>query len=123
MHEGTLDLAIAYTARSAPGLRVQLLCEEEMVLLSVEGRNGAGAGDYIHIDWGDDFHRQYQLHNVEAPMPVLSIAVGTLGLDYLIQCGGTGHFPTALAEPLIASGSARILAEERPYRLPIYGIR
>ena len=122
VHEGTLDLAVAYTARSAPGLRVQLLCEEEMVLLSVEGRDGAGTGDYIHIDWGDDFRRQYQLDNVEAPMPPLSIAVGTLGLDYLIQCGGTGHFPRALAEPLVTSNSARILEEARPYRLPIYAI-
>ncbi|WP_448191609.1 LysR family transcriptional regulator [Azospirillum sp. sgz301742] len=121
VQEGTLDLAVAYTARSAPGLRVQLLCEEEMVLLSVEGQD-SGAGDYVHIDWGDDFRRQYQLHNVEAPMPPLSIAMGTLGLDYLVQCGGTGHFPKALAEPLVEAGSARILEEVRPYRLPIYAI-
>ncbi|HYD70118.1 LysR family transcriptional regulator [Azospirillum sp.] len=123
LREGVLDLAVCYSARSLPGLRVRLLCEEELVLLSVEGRDsGAADDDYVLIDWGEDFRRQYRLHNVDAPMPPLSISMGTLGLDYLTQCGGTGHFPKALAQPLLDAGIARVVSEERPYSLPIYAI-
>lgn len=123
LQEGVLDLAIVYSARSAPGLRVQLLCEEELVLLRVEGKeDGMAPDEYVHIDWGEDFRRQYRLHRTEAPMPPLSIAVGTLGLDYLVRCGGTGHFPKALAQPLVESGTACVLPEEHPYTLPIYAI-
>lgn len=55
-------------------------------------------------------------------MPPLSIAMGTLGLDYITRCGGTRHFPEALAQPLLDAGIARVVPEERPYNLPIYAI-
>ncbi len=123
LQEGILDLAVTYSARSLPGMRVQLLCEEELVLLRVRGENGdEGNDEYVHIDWSEEFRRQLRLHRADTPMPPLSIAVGTLGLDYLTQCGGTGHLPRALAQPLVEAGTARILAEERPYTLPIYAI-
>jgi len=123
LQEGVLDLAVVYSARSSPGLRIQLLCEEELVLLRVQGKDdGMRNDEYVHIDWGDDFRRQFRLRRADAPMPPLSIAVGTLGLDYLTQCGGTGHFPKDLAQPLVASGTAHILPEEHPYTLPIYAI-
>lgn len=124
LQEGSLDLVVAYSARSSPGVRVQLLWEEELVLLRVEGQDGRPPSDeYVQIDWGDDFRRQFRLRLADGAVPPLSIAVGTLGLDYLEQCGGTGHFPKALAQPLLESGRAWVVPEERPYTLPIYAIQ
>ena len=123
LQEGGLDLAVLYSPRASPGLRVQLLCEEELVLVRVQGEDGGTPRDeYVHIDWGEDFRRQFRLHRIDTAMPPLSIAVGTLGFDYLRQCGGTGHLPKALAQTLLDSGAAIVIPEEHPYTLPIYTI-
>jgi len=131
LREGTLDLGVMYSPRSTPGLTVRLLMEEELVLLRIAGEQGAGeqgagepggGGDYVHIDWSDDFQRKIRLRHPEAQTTPLSIGVGTLGLDFLKQCGGTGHFPRGLVQPLVDEGSAEILPEAHPFNLPIYAV-
>ncbi|MCG5238628.1 LysR family transcriptional regulator [Azospirillum doebereinerae] len=120
LREGTLDLGVMYSPRSTPGLTVSLLIEEELVLLRIPGESGGG--DYVHIDWSDDFRRKIRLRHPEAQTTPLSIGVGTLGLDYLKQCGGTGHFPRGLVQPLVDAGIAEILPEAHPFNLPIYAV-
>lgn len=120
LREGTLDLGVMYSPRSTPGLTVSLLIEEELVLLHIPGE--AGGGDYVHIDWSDDFRRKIRLRHPESQTTALSIGVGTLGLDYLKQCGGTGHFPRGLVQPLVEEGIAEILPEAHPFTLPIYAV-
>ncbi|SMH61941.1 LysR family transcriptional regulator [Azospirillum agricola] len=123
LREGTLDLGIMYSPRNTPGLRISLLMEEELVLLRIPGEQGeGGGGEYVHIDWSDDFQRKIRLRHPEAQTTPLSIGVGTLGLDYLKQCGGTGHFPRGLVQPLVDEGLAEILPETHPFNLPIYAV-
>lgn len=121
LQEGTLDLGLMYSPRQTPGLAVQLLVEEELVLLSMPEK-GAGGGGYVHIDWSDDFQRKIVLRHPEAQTAPVSIGMGTLGLEYLKQCGGTGHFPRGLVQPLVDEGLAEILPEDHPFRLPIYAV-
>lgn len=121
LQDGTLDLAVVYSPRTMPGLKVRLLLEEELVLLRVPAGDGA-SGEYVHIDWGDEFQRSVRLLYPEAQSSAVSIAVGTLGLDYLKQCGGTGHFPRGLVQPLVDAGIGEILPEAHPFTLPIYAV-
>ncbi len=122
LREGVLDLAVMYSPRAVPGLTVRLLLEEPLVLLRIAGNCGAGDEPYVHIDWGDDFQRKFRLRHPDAPAMPVSIGVGTLGLEYLKQCGGTGHFPRGLVQPLLDEGVGEILPESQPFSLPIYAV-
>ncbi|WP_448203848.1 LysR family transcriptional regulator [Azospirillum sp. sgz302134] len=126
LQDGTLDLTILYSPRAVPGLTVQLLLEEELVLLKITPDPGTAADDeeghYVHIDWGDEFQRSLRLRHPEILSTPLSIGVGTLGLDYVKRCGGTGHFPRGLVQPLIDQGIGEIIPEAHPFSLPIYAV-
>lgn len=122
LRDGTLDLAVLYSPRALPGLSAHLLLEEELVLFRVPAGPGAGEEQYVHIDWGDAFRRDISLHRPDAQSAPVSISVGTLGLDFVRQCGGTGHFPRQLVQPLVDAGVGEILAEDRPLTLPIYAV-
>jgi len=126
LRDGTLDLAVLYSPQALPGLSVHRLLEEELVLFRMPGGQGAGqgAGDdqYVHIDWGEGFRRDISLQRPDAQSAPVWIGVGTLGLDFVKQCGGTGHFPRALVQPLLDAGMGEILPEEHPLTLPIYAV-
>ena len=120
LQDGTLDVAVLYSPRALPGLSIRLLLEEELVLFRMPAVEDYLEEPYVHIDWGDDFRRNVQLHRPDVQAAPVSIGVGTLGLDYVKQCGGTGHFPRQLVQPLIDAGKGEILPEARPLSLPIY---
>lgn len=129
LRDGTLDLAVLYSPRAMPGLTVRLLLEEELVLVKVrptpdgdDGSDGGGGDQYVLIDWSDEFQRSIRLRNPELLSTPLSIGVGTLGLDYVKQCGGTGHFPRSLVQAMIDQGVGEIVPEPHPFSLPIYAV-
>src|SRR5262245_8964938 len=51
--EGRLDMAVMYTPQSRPGLRVEALIEDTLVLGSTDPAGAAEPGDgYVYTDWG-----------------------------------------------------------------------
>ncbi|AIB15426.1 hypothetical protein ABAZ39_26415 (plasmid) [Azospirillum argentinense] len=122
LRDGTLDLAVLYSPRAVPGLAVRLLLEEDLVLVRVRPAPSAGGDHYVLIDWSDEFQRSIRLRNPELLSTPLSIGVGTLGLDYVRQCGGTGHFPRSLVQPMLDQGVGEVVPEAHPFSLPIYAV-
>lgn len=121
--DGLLDVAVMYSPESRPGLVIELLAEEELVLLEAAGPAGAdGHAEQVYVDWGDEFRRRHRMTFPDFPNPALFIGLGTLGFDYLVHNGGTGYFPRSLAQPYLASGAVRVVPETRTFPLPLYGV-
>jgi DNA-binding transcriptional LysR family regulator len=118
--EGLLDVAVMYSPQSRPGLAAALLAEEELILL--EADHARGGGDYIYVDWGEEFRRRYRMTFPDSPSPALFIGLGTLGFDYLLRRGGSGYFPRGLARPHLRSGRVREVPGAVTFRLPIYAV-
>jgi DNA-binding transcriptional LysR family regulator len=119
--EGLLDIGVMYAPQSRPGLVVDVLVEEKLVLLEAPPPPGQDwPGDYIYVDWGQEFRRNHRLRFPDAPGPGLLVGLGTLGFEYMLRHGGSGYFPHTLASPHIASGRVRIVAEAPTFTLPIY---
>lgn len=118
--EGRVDIGVMYTPQSRPGLSVEALMDEDLVLVSTEGghSNQPGAG-YVYIDWGPEFRAQHNASFPEFAGPELSTNVGWLGLQHLLTVSGAGYFPRRLVAPHIASGRLRVL-EAPEFRLPTY---
>lgn len=118
--EGTLDIAVMYSPPARPGLEIELLAEEDLVLLEADAPEG-GNGEYVHVDWSEDFRREHALGFVESA-PALFIGLGTLGFDYLLARGGTGYFPRGLADGQLADGRVRLVAGATSLRLRAYAV-
>ena len=53
---GLVDAAIMYAPQHRPGLKIDLLLEEKLVLVTTQpGAVPTGDGGYVHVDWGPDF--------------------------------------------------------------------
>jgi DNA-binding transcriptional LysR family regulator len=121
--DGTLDIAVVYAPQQRPGLRVELLIEEKLVLVTTSdsGRTPKAA-TYVYVDWGPEFAAQHSLAFPELSSASISASLGPLGREYLLRAGGSGYFRLDVVRDHLGSGRLRRVpgAPEFPY--PAYAV-
>lgn len=117
---GLVDMAAMYAPPHRPGLKVDLVLEEKLVLVTTDPTATESAADFVSIDWGPDFAREYASNFPEAEMPAVSANLGPLALRYILQAGGSGYFRMHVVEPLIASGEIYLVPGAPQFSYPIY---
>ena len=119
--EGRIDIGIMYTPQSRPGLNVEMLLEEELVLVSNDPTGPGRPGpDYIYIDWGPEFFAKHNATFPEFIAPGLSTNIGWLGLQHVLEFGGAGYLPRRLVSGHIAIGRLWELPGAPVFHLPAY---
>ncbi len=119
--EGTLDLAIMYRPIQPPGHTIEHLFDEEFVLVTA-GRAGQrkGTSDYVFINWGPDFHQDHAAAYPELTNPGLSLDLGGLSVDYLLNNEVSAYFPARIVKPYLARGRLRQPKRARRFVYPVY---
>lgn len=118
--EGTLDLALMYTPQHSPGLHVEHLFDETLVLLSTNPEQRGLDEHYVHVDWGPAFFAQHSASYPDSERPALSANIGWLGLQIIMANGGSCFVPERMAAPRIAAGELFTPPESPRFRLPAY---
>ncbi|MFW5454758.1 LysR family transcriptional regulator [Thioalkalivibrio sulfidiphilus] len=118
--EGTLDVGLMYTPRHSPGLVVERLFDETLVLYDTDpGATGPGE-DYVHVDWGPAFHAQHAQHYPDVERPALHANIGWLGVQIILCNGGSCFLPERMARPLIEAGRLFPVPGSPRLSLPAY---
>jgi DNA-binding transcriptional LysR family regulator len=98
--EGHIDIGVMYTPESRPGLTVEPLFDDRLVLASTDRRSRAGPGPgYVYVDWGPEFFARHGVSFPEFQGAPLTANIGWLGLEHVLQNGGAGYFPHRLVRP------------------------
>jgi DNA-binding transcriptional LysR family regulator len=119
--EGRLDIGVMYTPQSRPGLKIEPLLEERLVLVSTDPHSKPEPGPgYIYIDWGPEFYARHSASFPDFTGPALTANIGWLGLQHILQSGGTGYFPMRLVRPYLEDGQLTRLLGAPEYSLPAY---
>jgi DNA-binding transcriptional LysR family regulator len=119
--EGRLDLAVMYTPQSRPGLKVEPLLREELVLVSTAPADGDEPGPgYVHVDWGPEFDAKFSARFPDFVGPALSVNTGWLGLQHVLAMGGSGYFQERLVGELVAEGRLFRHESAPTFALPAY---
>jgi DNA-binding transcriptional LysR family regulator len=120
---GVVDVAIMYAPQNRPGLKIDLIVEETLVLVTSDAKGRLREGDdYVHVDWGPEFALH---HGASFPdvTPKVSVNLGPLALSYVLELGGAGYFRRSAVEPHLAAGRLRIVAGAPQFSYPIYSVQ
>jgi LysR family transcriptional regulator, flagellar master operon regulator len=121
--EGILDLAVLYAPQHRPGLKVELLMKEKLVLVTTaKGKAEHDTGHYVYVDWGLDFATQHNLTFPERSNPGTYVGLGPLGLQYILQVGGSGYFRTHAVAPYLRSRRLRLVRGAPEFLYPAYAV-
>ena len=118
--EGTMDVALMYTPQHNPGIQVQHLFDETLVLLTTDPNKLWPDEDYIYVDWGPAFYAQHSSHYPDLERPAQVVNIGWLGVQLIISNGGSCFVPVRMAEPLIRAGQLFHMPDSPQFKLPTY---
>lgn len=120
---GVLDIAIVYAPQQRPGLRVELLIEEKLVMVTTAKRGVIPQpADYVYVDWGPEFSVQHGLAFPELSNAPVNVGLGPLGREYLLAAGGTGYFRLDVVRGHLASGRLRRVPDTPEFLYPAYAV-
>ncbi|MGH6859010.1 MAG: LysR family transcriptional regulator [Phyllobacterium sp.] len=120
---GVLDVAILYVPSLLPGIKVELLFEEQLVLVQSR-RSGADlhADDYVYVDWGPLFAAQHGASATPFGEPGLFVGLGPLGLFYILRVGGRGYFRKGVVGPYVETGELDYVPSAPDFLYPAYAV-
>lgn len=121
--EGVLDVAVMYAPQNRPGLKVEQLLEETLVLVTTDqAAQPLPAPDYVYVDWGPSFAIHHRLSFPGVTNPGLFVGLGPLALSYIVQAGGSGYFRMRAAQPYLENGKLRLVDGAPSFSYPIYAV-
>jgi LysR family transcriptional regulator, flagellar master operon regulator len=120
--EGILDIAVLYAPRYRAGLKVELLVEERLVMVTTPPGPGGEVAGYVHVDWGSEFAFGQSLNQSIPGEPVLHIGLGPLALGYILEAGGSGYFRMGAVRPHLESGRLTLVPGAPEFIYPAYAV-
>jgi DNA-binding transcriptional LysR family regulator len=119
--EGRADIAVMYTPQARPGLTVQPLLEERLVMVSTRPHPPSEPErDYVYVDWGPEFFAQHALAFPNFVGAALTVNIGWLGLQKILAHGGSGYFPLRMLHEHELAGRLHRVTSAPEFRLPAY---
>jgi DNA-binding transcriptional LysR family regulator len=120
---GVIDIAVMYAPQHRPGLRIELLMKEKLVLVTTAKRKaGATPQDYVYVDWGPDFAAHHNLTLPQLSNPGTYVDLGPLALQFILDAGGSGYFRTQAVAPYLRSGRLRLVHGAPEFLFPAYAV-
>ena len=121
MGEGLCDVAVLYTPQARPGLTIEPLMDDQLVLVAAAD-DFAGIDDprYVFMDWSSEFAAAHKTRYPELKSPRTTMGLGTVGLDYIVNNGRAGYFPARAVEDAIAAGAVRLVTDAPAFPFPTY---
>jgi DNA-binding transcriptional LysR family regulator len=113
---GVLDAALVYQPEYWPRLQVEQILEEKLILV----RHPERPEPYVYIDWGQHFRRQHDAALPEKAKAALSFNLGPLGLQYILEHGGSGYFRTRVVQSYLESGMLEPVPKAPEFSYPTY---
>ncbi len=118
--EGTLDIGLMYTPQHSPGVQVEHLFDETLVLLTTDPLTSWPDENYVYIDWGPAFYAQHSNSFPDLERPAQVANIGWLGIQLMLCNGGSCFLPIRMAKPFINAKQLFPVPDSPRYRLPAY---
>ncbi len=119
--EGLIDIGVMYSPQSRPGMVIEKLLEERLVMVSTRRRTVADWDeDYVFVDWGPEYRQSHGQAFPDLKTPAVSVGLGALGLQHILSCGGTGYFPMRVVRPYLAQGRLSRVEDAPEFRRPAW---
>lgn len=120
--DGLLDIIVLYSPCTMSGVVIETLLEERLVLVSTRKRkiSSGWLEDYIYVDWGDDYRAALAKAFPEVEASAISVGLGAIGLQYILDNGGSGYFPLRVVRPYLAQKRLFRVTGAPTFKRPAY---
>lgn len=116
LEQGVMDAALVHQPNYWPGMQVEQLMEEKLILVKTTAQDGP----YIYVDWGSHFRQQHDAAYPEKARTRMNFNLGPLAIQHLLRNGGSGYFRTRVAQPYLEKGLLERVETAPEFSYPAY---
>ena len=106
LDDAFIDIAVAFRPRIQPGLKIETLYTEDLILVSSDERSldPNWRDDYVFVDWGETFRAAYADAFPNRGMPSIRTPLPGVALSHILLQGGAAYLTRSIADPWIEDG-------------------
>ncbi|WP_417206331.1 LysR family transcriptional regulator [Antarctobacter sp.] len=121
--EGVIQMGLLYTPHLRPGLAVEKLMDEQLVLVaSWPNPDMDLAGRYAFVDWGPEFVQAHALHLPDLTNPGLTLSLGAMSAEYIRQRGLAGYLPARYVARHLDRGELFLVPDAPSFPYPVWTV-
>lgn len=121
--EGVVQAGLLYTPQLRPGLAVEKVMEEELVLVAPwEDPTMDLQGRYAFVDWGPEFVQAHALHLPDLTNPGLTLSLGALGAEFIRRRDFAAYLPARYVKRLIDAGELHLVPDAPTFPYPVWAV-
>jgi DNA-binding transcriptional LysR family regulator len=76
--------------------------------------------DYVYVNWGAEFYTKHKTFFPNFGGAALTVNIGWLGLQHLLDNGGSGYFPRRIVQPHLSTRRLTIVRSAPEFLIPAY---
>lgn len=116
----SIDAAIMYLPQQRPGMVIEELLREELVLVRHRDLVGEWINNYVNVDWGPEFNTVFRQAFPNATSPTISVGLGVLGKQYVLTLKGAAYLPLSFVSAEIENGTLQLVNDAPRVDRPVY---
>lgn len=121
--EGVVQVGLLYTPQLRPGLSVEKLMDEELILVAAwENPTLDLAGRYAFIDWGPEFVQAHAIHLPDLVNPGLTLSLGALGAEFIRRRKLAAYLPARYVKRYLDAGELHLVPDAPTFPYPVWAI-
>lgn len=121
--DGTIQIGIMYMPQLRPGLAVEELMEEELVLVaSWPNPTMDMGGKYVFVDWGPEFVTAHAAALPELTNPGTTFALGAMVAEYIVNRQGAAYLPARYVKKYLDSGQLHLVRGAPSFHYPVWTV-
>lgn len=122
--EGHLHCALMYTPQLRPGLEVQKIMDEELILVASwpAQLNTIDQGRYVFVDWGPEFAHFHQQHLPHLKNTGITMSLGAMVTDYILHRKAAAYLPARFVQNQIDAGQLHPVPNAPHFAYPIWSV-
>ena len=121
--EGVVQAALLYTPQIRPGVEVEKILDEELVLVAGwENPTMDVAGRYAFVDWGPEFVQAHAMHLPDLTNPGLTLALGAMSADFIRNRGLAAYLPARYVKRHIDDGTLHLVPDAPQFPYPVWAV-
>ena len=121
LDDGRTDVSLNYAPGYKAGQAATPLPPDRIVLVSTDPdapmRFDPG---YVYVEAGEEFGRWHAAEYADADIARISFGSSDLGLEHLLEVGGSAYLPDRIVKPLVQMARLHYIAEAPEYERPVY---
>ncbi len=122
--QGIVQSALIYTPQLRPGLLVEKVMEDELILVSAnpEAELATLQDQYAFVDWGPEFVHAHAASLPYLIAPGLTFGLGSMTLDFILERNRAAYLPARTVETHIANGRLTLVPDAPRFPYPVFHV-